>query len=161
MSLCEWAWKPTNWEPMQEAPFFLSSIMKIQIQIFLILYLCSSCNSTHQDLRVTEEEILQRLSAIDSSVRLMPDTPDVVGCKNYVGCRKFIRALFNNIEIFLVEMHSERIAKEYAEEKKILHLGNWLFDNVQREALIQKQLQKAITLDLSTVKPVEKKEEAH
>lgn len=141
-------------------PFFFP-IMKIQIHIFLILLCFASCNSTHKDLQITEEEILQRLSAVDPSVRLMTDTPDIVGCKNYTGCRKFIRALFNNIEIFLVEMHSERIAKEYADEKKILHLGNWLFDNVQREVFVQKQLQKAIVLDLSTVKPIEKKKEAH
>jgi hypothetical protein len=137
--------------------------MKIQLTIFSLFVLClfSSCNSKKEDLYVTEEEILQRLSVIDPSMRLMPDTPEVVGCKNYSGCKKFIRALFNNIEIFLVEMHSERIAKEYADEKNILHLGNWLFDNIQREPEIRKKLEQAIILDLSKVKPVEKKKESH
>ncbi len=139
--------------------FFYPRNMKIQIIIVFIITYLVACSSKQQERYVTEEEILKRLSVIDPSVRLMPDTPEVVGCKNYTGCKKFIRALFTNIEIFLVEMHSERIAKEYAAEKKVLHIGNWLFDNIQREKAVILKLEKAIALDLSNIQLLEKKPE--
>ncbi len=162
MSLGEWAWMPTNWEPMQEAPFFLFKIMKFNILLFTISLLITACTSSEKNRIVTEEEILQRLSAVDPKVRLLPDNPNVVGCQNYAGCKKFTRATFGNLEIFLVEMQSERIAKEYAQKKEALYIGNWLFDNIQREPEIRKLVQKVIHLDLKSIKPKEeKKEESH
>lgn len=163
MSLGEWAWMPTNWEPMQEAPFFLFKIMKFNIIFFTFSLLLTACSSSEKDRIVNEEEILQRLSAIDSKVRLLPDNPKVVGCQNYVGCKKFIRALFGNIEIFLVQMESERIAREYSQKKDALYIGNWLFDNIQREEQVKKLVKKAIEVDLKTIIPKgeESKESAH
>lgn len=159
MSLGEWAWKPTNWEPMQEAPFFFN-IMKFNI-IFFSFYLIVSCNSSKEDRTITEKEILMRFSAVDPTVRLLPDKTDVVGCQNYVGCKKFTRTLFNNIEIFLIEMNSERIAKEYAQKKDVLYIGNWLIDNIQREKEVRIQVKKAIDLDLKNIKPQEEKKSDH
>ncbi len=159
MSLGEWAWKPTNWEPMQEAPFFLFKIMKFNI-LFTSLFLLTACTSSEKNRFITEEEILKRLSAIDPKVRLLPDNTQVVGCQNYAGCKKFTRALFGNLEIFLVEMQSERVAREYAQKKEALYIGNWLFDNIQREQKVKKLVQTAIDLDLNTVKPLEDKKES-
>lgn len=153
----EWARKPTNWEPLQEAPFFLLKSMKISIVLTFLLFL--SCSKNPNERIITEEEILKRLSAIDEGVRLMPDRPDVVGCKNYYGCKKFVRALFFNIEIFLVEMQSVRIAKEYAEKKNVERIQNWLIDNIERENGIKKKIKEASALDLSTIKPKEDKKE--
>lgn len=139
--------------------FFVQN-MKFQLTIFHLL-LFISCSSNSNDVQITEEEILKRLSAIDPKVRLLPDNPEVVGCKNYIGCRKFIRAFFGNIEIFLVEMNSERIAKEYSHKKDALHLGNWLFDNIQRENRIKSLILKVIELDPNSIVELEPKKDSH
>lgn len=133
--------------------FFYKSMKKIKILTLLFILLPYSCSKNNESRKITEQEILTRLSTVDEGVRLMPDRPDVVGCKNYYGCKKFLRALFFKIEIFLVEMESVRIAKEYAAKKKVLHIQNWLIDNIERENIIQKKIKEAEMLDLSKIEP--------
>ena len=128
--------------------------------LLLPLFLIISCSNSNLGKTVTEEDILKRLSAVDPNTRLLPDNKTVVGCQYYQGCKKFIRASFSNLEIFLVEMQSEKIAHEYAVQKHAQNYGNWLFDNIQREPKVQEKIKEVINIDLTKIQPsVEKKEE--
>lgn len=118
-----------------------------------LLFFFSGC--TKKQHLVTEEEILRRLSIADPKMRLLQDRNTSVSCALYPECKKFFRAQFHELEIFIVELESESTAEIIAKKLHTLNYGNWLFDNLQGEKILIKGIQTAIHADLSKIEPVE------
>jgi len=126
-----------------------------------VLYLLNSSCQKNQELIVSEQEILQRISVIDPKTRLLPEETQGITCKIYnkfSTCKKVLRTLFFGLEIILVEFSREKSAQIYARELKTLSLGNWIVDNIQKESYQLAKIKEAMQLDLNLVNSVPKTE---
>jgi hypothetical protein len=112
----------------------------------LLLIACS------KEVRYSKEALLKKAQAADPSVTvILPSSMnDGVQCQEYLPpCISGHVVSVRGIEMLALEYENEAKAKEVAQKYKAYFVGNWIFDDVTGEPL----LEKFVTENLGAKKP--------
>ena len=105
------------------------------VVIFLVVISCS------KEVRYSKEDLLKRAQAADPTVTVILPS----GLNEGVQCHEYTPACVSGhvvsvrgIEMLALEYESEKIAKEAAQKYRAYYTGNWIFDDVTGEPLLEK-----------------------
>ncbi len=99
--------------------------------------LSASCT---KEVRYSKEALLKKAQAADASVQLiLPRTMnDGISCSAYTeGCLSGHTVRVKNLDLIAVEFMTEEQAKYAAKKIRGYYTGNWIFDDVTGEPVLE------------------------
>lgn len=109
----------------------------MRLLTFLSVLLALSCS---KEVRYSKEELLKKAQAADPSVTVIlpSNINEGVQCHDYSpSCVSGHVVSVRGIEMLALEYESEKIAKEAARKYRAYYTGNWIFDDVTGEPLLE------------------------
>ncbi len=110
------------------------------MRLFFILSILMAF-SCSKEVRYSKEELLKKAQAADPSVTVIlpSNMNEGVQCHEYTpSCISGHVVSVKGIEMLALEYESEKIAKEAAKKYRAYYTGNWIFDDVTGEPLLEK-----------------------
>jgi hypothetical protein len=105
--------------------------------IMLLSILFASCT---KEVRYSKEALLAKAQAADPSVQLIlpRSINEGVNCANYAeGCISGHTVKVKNLDMIAVEFNNEHQAKYAAKKIRGYYVGNWVFDDVTGEPILE------------------------
>lgn len=93
-----------------------------------------------KELKYSKEELLKKAQAADPSVTIVlpRSINDGISCENYTeGCTSGHTVRVKNLELIAVEFQTEAQAKYAAKKIRGYYAGNWVFDDVTGEPILE------------------------
>lgn len=118
--------------------------MKILFFSLVLSILGASCT---KELKYTKEELLAKAQAADASVTvILPKSmAEGVSCTDYAeGCMAAHIVRVQGLEMIAVEFMTEAQAIYAAKKIKGYYARNWVFDDVAREPVLERFVEKAL-----------------
>ncbi len=100
--------------------------------------LSASCT---KEVKYSKEELLHRAQAADPTVQLIlpRSINEGISCSNYTeGCLSGHTVKVQNLDLIAVEFATEEQAKYAAKKIRGYYTGNWVFDDVTGEPILEK-----------------------
>lgn len=110
----------------------------MKIALLILALLTISCS---KEVRYSKEQLLKKAQAADPSVTVIlpSNMNEGVQCHEYAPpCVSGHVVSVQGIEMLALEYESERIALEAAKKYRAYYTGNWIFDDVTGEPLLEK-----------------------
>jgi hypothetical protein len=105
--------------------------------LILLSILSASCT---KEVRYSKEDLLKKAQAVEPSVQLIlpRSINEGVSCSNYTeGCISGHTVKVKNLDMIAVEFGNEEQAKYAARKIRGYYTGNWVFDDVTGEPLLE------------------------
>ena len=113
--------------------------MRLTIFPFFISLSILSASCT-KEVRYTKEALLKKAQAADSSVQfILPRSMNEgIHCSAYTeGCVSGHTVRVKNLDLIAVEFMTEEQAKYAAKKIRGFYVGNWIFDDVTGEPILE------------------------